>query len=118
YDSVMEDVAGDYLLPRYAESVYGVVAGDPDATARRRDARREERGARAVPVREWMKGERERVLNGDFIEPVKRMYAESIRLSERWAGEFREFWDLPDDFDYDIPTPQVDMSKAMLGDSQ
>ncbi|MEA2388712.1 MAG: acetone carboxylase, alpha subunit [Thermoleophilaceae bacterium] len=118
YDSVMEDVAGDYLLPRYAESVYGVVAGDPDATARRRDAMREERGARAVPVREWMKGERERVLNGDFIEPVKRMYAESIRLSERWAGEFREFWDLPDDFDYDIPTPQVDMSKAMLGDSQ
>jgi len=53
-------------------------------------------------------------LAGDFIEPVKRMYAESIRLSDRWAREFREFWDLPDDFDYaDVATPQVDMSLAM-----
>jgi hypothetical protein len=76
---------------------------------------RDERGARAVPVREWMKGERERVVAGEFIEPVKRMYAESIRLSDRWAQEFREFWELPDDFDYtDVPTPQVDLSKAML----
>jgi hypothetical protein len=62
-----------------------------------------------------MKGERERFASGDFIEPVKRMYAESIRLSERWAGEFRAFWELPDDFDYDdVATPQVDMSRAML----
>ena len=61
-----------------------------------------------------MAGERERVLAGDFIEPVRRMYAESIRLSDRWAREFRDFWDLPDDFDYDIPTPQVEMSRAML----
>jgi N-methylhydantoinase B len=114
YESVVEDVEGDYLLSRYAESVYGVVAGDPDATERRREEIREERGEKAVPVREWMRGERDRVLAGDFIEPVRRMYAESIRLSERWAGEFREFWDLPADFDYDVATPQVDMSRAML----
>jgi hypothetical protein len=107
-------VSGDFLLPRYAESVYGVVAGDAGATERRREEIREERGRTAVPVREWMKQERERVVNGDFIEPVKRMYAESIRLSERWAREFREFWDLPGDFDYDVATPQVDMSRAML----
>jgi N-methylhydantoinase B len=114
YESVMEDVEGDYLLERYAESVYGVVPGDPDATERRRKDMYDERGERAVPVRDWMKGERERVLAGEFIEPIKRMYAESMRLSERWAREFREFWDLPEDFDYEIETPQVELSKAML----
>jgi acetone carboxylase, alpha subunit len=114
YESVMEDVDGDFLLPRYAASVYGVVPGDPGATEGRRKEMYEERAERAVPVREWMKSERERVLAGDFIEPVKRMYAESIRLSERWAAEFREFWDLPDDFDYEVETPQVELSKAML----
>jgi N-methylhydantoinase B/oxoprolinase/acetone carboxylase alpha subunit len=115
YESVMEDLEGDYLLPRYAESVYGVVPGDPAATDARRAEKYDERAERAVPVREWLKVERERVLAGDFIEPVKRMYAESIRLSERWAAEFREFWDLPDGFDYDVETPQVELSKAMLG---
>jgi hypothetical protein len=33
------------------------------------------------------------------------MYAESMRLSERWAAEFREFWDLPADFDFPVATP-------------
>ncbi|HEX8066782.1 MAG TPA: hydantoinase B/oxoprolinase family protein [Thermoleophilaceae bacterium] len=118
YESVMEDVDGEYLLPRYAESVYGVVPGDPGATETRRRDMYEQRAERAVPVREWMKAERERVLAGDFIEPVKRMYAESIRLSERWAAEFREFWDLPEGFDYhDVATPQVELSRAMLADA-
>jgi acetone carboxylase alpha subunit len=94
----MGDVEGDYLLPRYAESVYGVVPGDGAATEVRRTAMREERAAKAVPVREWMKTERERILARDMIEPVQRMYAESMRLSERWAREFREFWDLPEEW--------------------
>src|SRR5205807_10354097 len=118
YGSVMEGLDGDFLLARYAESVYGVVPGDAGATAGRRDEIRNERADRAVPVREWIDKERERVQAGDFIEPVKRMYAESMRLSDRWAQEFREFWDLPDDFDYDIATPQVDMSLAMQNGSQ
>ena len=105
---------GDYLLPRFAESLYGVVSGDPEATACRRAAMREERAGRAVPVREWMAAERRRVLDGDLIEPVKRMYAESLRLGDRWAREFREFWDLPEDFDYDIDTPEVDLAKQLL----
>jgi acetone carboxylase alpha subunit len=61
-----------------------------------------------------MKSERERILAGDMIEPVQRMYAESMRLSERWAAEFREFWDLPGDFDFDVPTPEVDLAKNLL----
>jgi hypothetical protein len=114
HESVTADVEGDYLLPRYAESVYGVVAGDADATEARRAEMREERGRKAVPVREWMKAERQRILDAEMIEPVQRMYAESIRLSESWAREFREFWDLPEDFDFDVATPTVELTKALL----
>ena len=42
------------------------------------------------------------------------MYAESLRLSDRWADEFRSFWDLPDGFDYDIETPEVDIARALI----
>jgi N-methylhydantoinase B/acetone carboxylase alpha subunit len=113
YESVMEDIEGDFLLDRYARPVYGVVPGDPEATQKTRDRMRTERGRNAVPVRDWMKRERERVLARDMIEPVQRMYAESMRLSERWATEFRSFWDLPDDFEFDIPTPEVDLAKTL-----
>jgi N-methylhydantoinase B len=113
YESVMEDIEGDFLLDRYARPVYGVVPGDPDATQKTRDRMRTERGRNAVPVRDWMNRERERVLARDMIEPVQRMYAESMRLSERWATEFRSFWDLPDDFEFDIPTPEVDLAKTL-----
>jgi acetone carboxylase gamma subunit len=34
-------------------------------------------------------------------------YAESMKLSERFAAEFRGFWDLPEDFTFDIDTPTV-----------
>ena len=109
YDAVMADVDGEYLLERFAEPVYGVIPGDPSATEERRARKRDERVAEAVPAREWMARERERVLAGDFIEPVTRMYAESMKLSERWADEFRAFWDLPAGFRYDVPTPEVDL---------
>jgi hypothetical protein len=109
----MEDIDGDFLLPRYAELVYGVVPGDSRASAQRRSEMRDARAAKAVPVREWMKGERQRILDRDMIEPAQRMYAESMRLSEKWACEFREFWSLPDDFEFDVPTPEVDLARAI-----
>jgi acetone carboxylase, alpha subunit len=116
YESVVADVEGEFLLPRYAASVYGVIPDDPEATESRRAEIREERGRSAVPVREWMKDERRRILDGEMIEPVKRMYAESIRLSERWAAEFREFWELPEDFDFEVPTPTVELSRTLLSE--
>jgi N-methylhydantoinase B/acetone carboxylase alpha subunit len=114
YQSVMADIEGEYLLPRYAESVYGVVPGDPAASEKRREELREERGRKAVPVREWMQGERQRILDGEMVGPVQVMYAESIRLSERWAREFREFWELPEDFDFEVETPTVELSRELL----
>jgi N-methylhydantoinase B/oxoprolinase/acetone carboxylase alpha subunit len=123
-----EDLDGGFLLPRFVESVYGAVAAcdeegrwsvDRKATEKRRAEAREQRRAKAVPVREWMAGQRERILahangEGDFGPHIQRMYAESMRLSERWAAEFRQFWGLPEDFDFPVATPTVDISKAML----
>jgi acetone carboxylase, alpha subunit len=118
YGDVMADVEGEYLLERFAGSVYGVVPGDEAGTADLRDRMRDERARNAVPVREWMKAERERVLARDMIEPVQRMYAESMRLSERWAREFREFWDLPEDCEFDVATPEVDLAMTLIAAEQ
>ena len=97
-EHVERDVEEGHLLPRFAESIYGV--SDRDAYRRRRL----ERGR---PAREWWAAERERVLAGDVIDAVKVGYAESMKLSERFAAEFRGFWDLPEDFTFDIATPTV-----------
>jgi hypothetical protein len=69
-------------------------------------------------VREWMKAERQRILSLDMIEPAQRMYAESMRLSERWAHEFKQFWELPDDFAFDVPTPTVDLTETLLAQQE
>ena len=110
----MADLEGE-LSARSATpgSVYGVVPGDEAATTRvsaGRDARgAREHGGPGARVDEGASASA--CWHGDMIEPVQRMYAESMRLSERWAREFREFWDLPEDFEFDVPTPEVDLAK-------
>jgi acetone carboxylase gamma subunit len=43
------------------------------------------------------------------------MYSESMRLEPGWAAEFRGFWDLPEDFDFDVVTPTVPIARAAPG---
>jgi N-methylhydantoinase B len=105
-EAVERDIAEGHLLPRFAESVYGV----SDRAAARRG-----RLERARPVADWWAEQRERVLAQDAIEPVKVMYAECMRLSPRWAAEYRGFWDLPDDFEWVASTPTVQATKAERG---
>jgi acetone carboxylase gamma subunit len=38
-----------------------------------------------------------------------------MRLSPRWAAEYRGFWDLPEDFDYDVATPTVAVARSQPG---
>jgi acetone carboxylase, gamma subunit len=95
---VERDVEEGHLLPRFAESIYGVSD---------RDAYRKRRLERGRPVHEWWAEQRERVLAGDLIDAVKVAYAESMKLSKRFAAEYRGFWDLPEDFAFEIETPTV-----------
>jgi N-methylhydantoinase B len=120
--AVAADVRGGYLTERLAGSTYGVaLADDGTADLGRSAALRASilagRRASSKPVGEWLTAERARVLagpQGEFIEPVRRMYAESMRLSPAWAESFREFWQLPEDFAFDMPTPTVDISETLL----
>jgi N-methylhydantoinase B len=98
-EAVERDVEEGHLLPRFAESVYAVSD---------RDAARRSRLERARPAAEWWAEQRQRVHDQDLIAPVKVSYAESMKLSARWAAEFRGFWDLPEDFEFEIETPTVD----------
>jgi acetone carboxylase gamma subunit len=105
-EAVQRDIDEGHLLPRFAESVYGV--SDREAFRRRRLER-------ALPVREWVARERERILAQDIAQPIKETLAESMRLSPRWAAEYRGFWDLPEDFDFDVTTPTVTLARALPG---
>ena len=120
-EAVAEDVRDDHLLLRFADSVYGVVLGDdgePDleATKRRREEVRAERLERAIPARDWWARHRECVVAGEISHPLRVMYAESMKLSPRWAAEYRGFWDLPEDFEFaDAATPTIDVERAEPG---
>jgi acetone carboxylase, gamma subunit len=105
-EAVERDVAEGHLLPRFAESVYGVSD---------RDAHRQRRLDRARPVPEWWSDQRERVLRQDAIEPVKVMYAECMRLSPRLAAECRGLRDLPEDFEWQAETPTVAPQRSPPG---
>ncbi|MGE4428796.1 MAG: hydantoinase B/oxoprolinase family protein, partial [Solirubrobacteraceae bacterium] len=97
-EAVQADIEGNHLLARFAQDVYAV---DDRETARRR------RLDTAEPTADWWARARKRILDQDIIEAVSVMYAESMKLSPRWAAEFRGFWDLPEDFAFDTPTPTV-----------
>ncbi|MDA3625192.1 hydantoinase B/oxoprolinase family protein [Saccharopolyspora sp. WRP15-2] len=107
-DSVARDVANGYVTAQSAEAVYGVVVQsgarscevDAERTAARRRRIREDRSANAVPARDWIAQQRQRVVDQDFAVEVREMYRDSMTMSDRFAAEMREFWSLPADFEF------------------
>ncbi len=105
--SVVRDLNDGLLLERFASSGYGVVAHrgadgryqlDIHATEELRRELRARRLARSVPVEEWLKQQKSRVTRAEYIEPVRKMYRESMELSANWANKYRGFWNLPADW--------------------
>ncbi|NPT59850.1 hydantoinase B/oxoprolinase family protein [Paraburkholderia elongata] len=117
-EAIAKDLNNGFLLPEFAEKVYGAVLAqdatgiwtvDAKKTVKRRGEIRKERLARSLPTREWMKEERERVLTKHASRPVRHMFATSFGLSEKFLNEFRAFWDLPADWnmteaELDVPS--------------
>ena len=104
---VIQDLNEGLLLERTAAPIYGVVATqgadgkwvlDAQATEAKRAEIRKQRLARSMSVEEWKAQTQPKVEKMDFIYPVRRMYAESSELSEKWRREFNAFWDLDADF--------------------
>jgi acetone carboxylase alpha subunit len=98
------DVENGFLTAEAAEGVFGIVTrenietdrveADLDATAARRAAIRRERIAASVPVSEWIAQQSKRVAASDVAPEVAKMYASAMKLSPRFAAEFRLFWGL------------------------
>lgn len=105
--AIEADLNQQFLLPEYARKVYGAVFSqdakgvftvDAAATQARRAEIRRERLARALPTREWMKEERERIINKHAATQVQHMFATSFALSEKFTNQFKDFWGLPADW--------------------
>jgi acetone carboxylase, alpha subunit len=104
---IEKDLNGGYVLPNYAEKVYGAVISldekgsyhvDAQKTDERRKEIRRERLQRGKPTREWMKEEKERILRKEASVQVRHMYATSFELSKDFIDEFRTFWGLSSDW--------------------
>jgi acetone carboxylase alpha subunit len=105
--AIAADLNQGFLLPEYAQKVYGAVIAqdtkgrwtvDADKTADRRKEIREERLVRSVPTGQWMATERKNILDKRTAIQVKHMYATSFGLSPKFLTEFRTFWNLPEDW--------------------
>ncbi|MDK1493214.1 hydantoinase B/oxoprolinase family protein [Sinorhizobium sp. 7-81] len=101
------DVENGFLTREAAGKVFGIILeedadgypqADIDATVARRAEMREERLKRAIPVSEWIAKESERVRTSDFAPEVAKMYRSAMKLSPRFAKDFKEFWGLASDF--------------------
>ena len=103
---VESDLNERYILLRYAEQVYGCVfteekgeyTVDLAATEQKRKEIRMQRLERSVPTKEWMQEERGRILNEEAAVQVKHMYAQSFALSEKFTDEFKNFWNIPEEW--------------------
>ena len=105
--AIEADLNQKFLLPEYAQKVYGAVftqdtkgvyTVDAAKTKARRVEVRKERLARAVPTRVWMKGERQRIISKHAVVQVQHMFATSFELSQKFTKQFKEFWNLPADW--------------------
>jgi hypothetical protein len=104
---VRKDLENGIVTPKAAKQIYHVdVHSDDDRTykvdgVKTEQSRSEERSARlaeGIPVSEWLKQERNRILNHEFVLEVQEMYRNSMQLSPRWKDEFATFWQLPESF--------------------
>ncbi len=71
---------------------------DEAETESLRQARRKQRLSRAVPVKDWWEENRERIISRDMHPLLLEMYESSMKMSQSFAEEYRDFWSLPDDF--------------------
>ncbi|MFB0562894.1 MAG: hydantoinase B/oxoprolinase family protein [Candidatus Lokiarchaeia archaeon] len=111
-ERVKQDLDGGIYTKDIVYNVYGVVADydeskeewmvDEKATEKRRQEIREEIREKSLPFDEFWEQEKKKITEDKLSEPVRLMYSESLKLSTKWAKEFREFWKLPDDFQMEV----------------
>jgi acetone carboxylase alpha subunit len=103
------DLNGNYLLPRFAESVYGAVfekdeqgryvVDEARTAARRAEIRKERICARSPCASGWRRNGA--ILAKDASIQVRHMFASCFASSEPFRREFRSFWSLPESWTLD-----------------
>ncbi len=71
---------------------------DDQATKKRRAQERKERLKKGVPVKDWWKNAREKIIAKKMDDKIVEMYKSSANLSQAFADEIKDFWALPEDF--------------------
>jgi acetone carboxylase alpha subunit len=106
--AIADDLNQNFLLPEFAQKVYGAVirqnkAGEWSVDEKKTEARRleirKERIARGMLTHQWMESERQKIIDKDASVQVQQMFASSFHLSARFLSEFKQFWDLPEGWD-------------------
>jgi acetone carboxylase alpha subunit len=109
-DKVANDLSLHHTNPWTAKRTYGVEAEyneerdkwivDSEKTEELRNRIRKERIEKAVSFEEWRNSERKRIVEKRFQPIVTEMYRDIMSVSAKFSINFREFWNLPDDFDF------------------
>ena len=102
---VEKDLNEGWVSPEANKTVYGAVAErvngkwkvDREATAKAQQKMRRRRKERAVSAKEWWAEQRQRVLNGDFSQPVYNLYSDVLKY-EKFRRQFVGTWQLPEDY--------------------
>ncbi len=111
-ESVQQDLEDGIYTRDFVFKVYGVVAKldeendewiiDKESTNARKKEIIREREEKSMTFEEFWKYEKKKILDGNLNDAVKLMYSESLKLSRKWAKEFREFWNLPENFNVEV----------------
>jgi acetone carboxylase alpha subunit len=73
---------------------------DEAATKKLREAKRKERLSRGVPVEQWWQQSRKRLQEKELHPLLTEMYQSSMKMSEGFTREYKDFWALPEDFGF------------------
>ncbi len=96
------DVHHGWLTPDVAEGIYGAVTdneGKVKATesAELRQQIRNKRKEESVPFKDWWSEERKKVLNKEFSEELRYMYADCSKYN-KFGEQFKKMWQLPENY--------------------
>jgi hypothetical protein len=75
---------------------------DREKTMARRNKIRESRKKKAVPVDQWMTGQKKRIEAYDLPDVALEIYRDVSSHSIKWMKEFRDFWGVDDAFTFQI----------------
>lgn len=102
--AVVDDLKMDVISEYTARNIY-CVAWNPETmevdyqkTEALRREMRQKRLQRGIPVSEYKRWARERILAGDMPPVPKASYNDAFAHSEKFLKEFREYWNLPESF--------------------